>query len=107
MPRKSSGEVSIAHEQHLFAFLRRGGGAIGVEINFARGRARAGRKSAGDCLRALEGIAIEDRREHLIELIGRHPHDRGFPVDEFLLHHVAGEFDCRHARCVCRCAFAA
>ena len=38
-------------------------------------------------------FAVEDRRENLIELIGRNAADRGLPVDQLLLHHVDGEPD--------------
>ena len=36
----------------------------------------------------FDGRAIEDRREHLVELIGGDARHRRFPVDEFFLHHV-------------------
>ena len=42
----------------------------------------------------MRGCAVENRREHLIELIRRHcAFDGRFPVDQLLLHHVAGEVD--------------
>ena len=83
----------VADEQDLFALLRGGGRAIGVQINLAGSRAGPGGKTARDCFRFLHFRDVEDRREKLVELIRRVAHDRGFPVDELLLEHVHGELE--------------
>ena len=38
-------------------------------------------------------MAVENWSEDLVELLGRDAVHRGFPVDQFFLHHVASDFD--------------
>ena len=44
-------------------------------------------------LAAFSALAIEDRGEQLVELVGRVAQDGGFPVDELFLDHVHGELE--------------
>ena len=81
-----------AHEENFFTGSRGFDAALGVEVNFARGRAGSGGQAFGDDLGSLDRIAIEDRGEDLVELLGRNAVHRFFPVDQFFLHHVAGDF---------------
>ena len=60
-----------ADEQDLLALLGGRHGAIGVEVDLAGGRARAGRQAGGDHLRLGHFGQVEHRREQLLELIGR------------------------------------
>ena len=54
-------------------------GAIGVEVNLARGRARTGGQTGGDDLGLLDLGEVEDGREQLFELIGRVAENRRSP----------------------------
>ena len=67
--------------------------AVGVEVDPAGGRAGAGGQAGGDHLRVLDRGAVEDRRQHLVELVGRDAHDRRLPVDQLLLDHLDGDAD--------------
>ena len=90
------GRGFVADEEDLFALLGGVDGAVGVEIDLAGGRAGAGGQTGGDGLGLLDLGEIEDRREQLVELVGRVAQDGGFPVDELLLHHVHGELQRGH-----------
>ena len=68
-------------------------GALGVEIHLAGGRAGAGGQAPGNALGRLDGGAVKDRRQHLVELVGRDAADGRLPVDQFLLLHFDGEAD--------------
>ena len=83
----------VAHEQNLFALLLRCGGAIGVQIDPAGRGAGTSGETAGDRSCLLHFRDVKDRREQLVELIGRVAHHRRFPVDELLLEHVHGELE--------------
>ena len=60
-----------ADEQHLLALLRRGHGAIGVEVDLAGRGAGTGRQAGRDHLRLRHLRDVEHRREQLLELVGR------------------------------------
>ena len=61
-----------ADEQHLLALLGRRHGAVGVEIDLAGGGARARRAGRWRSTLAFFDLGdVEDRREELLELIGR------------------------------------
>jgi hypothetical protein len=93
MPRRSSGEVSLRTSRTFSPLARGGFGAVGVEIHLAAGGAGTGGSRFGDALGGFDGLAIEHRGEHLVELIGRDAADGGLPVDEFFLFHFDGEAD--------------
>ena len=80
-----------AHEENFFAFVRGFDATFGVEVDFAGGRAGTGGEPFGNDLGRFDRVAVEDGREDLVELLGRHAVHGGFPVDEFFLHHVAGD----------------
>ena len=69
----------VADEQDLLALLRGGGGAIGVEVDLAGSGAGTGGQTGGDRLRLLHFGDVEDRREELVELIGRDCAGSRFP----------------------------
>ena len=71
--------------------LRRG--AICIQVNPARSRAGTGGQTARDRFCFLHFGDIKDRREKLVQLIGRIAHHRCLPVDEFLLQHVHRELE--------------
>ena len=68
-----------ADEQNFLALFRGGNRAVGVEINFAGGRAGTGGQTGGDGLRFLHFGQIKDRREQLVELVGRIAQHRRSP----------------------------
>ena len=79
MPRRSSGDVSLRTSSTFSPLLSSGGGAVGVEIDLAGSSAGTGGKTAGDRFGLLHFSDVEDRREQLVELIGRIAHARRFP----------------------------
>ena len=80
-----------AHEQHLLALLVGLDAARGVEVDAARGGAGAGVEAHGDAARGALGVLVEDRREHLVHLIGRDAAHGRLPVDEALALQIAGD----------------
>ena len=82
-----------ADEQNFFAVFRGGFGAIRVEVNFSGSRARPRGQPVRDRAQSLERGAVEDRREHLVELIGGNAAHGGLPVDQLFAHHFAGDAD--------------
>ena len=86
-------------DEHNF-FAPGGGGvrAIGVEIHFSGGRARAGGQTFRDDPRSLLGLCFKDGREKLVKLIRGVASDGGLPVNEFLPGHIHGELERRHRR---------
>src|SRR5690606_14290218 len=80
-----------ADEEHLLPLVGGDDGAVGVEVDLAGGGAGTGGQAGGDDLGLLDLGEVEDRREQLLELVGRVAHDGGLPVDELLLHHIDGE----------------
>jgi len=69
----------VADEQDFLTLLRGRGGAVGVEVDFARGRAGTGGQTTGDGLGLLYLRHVEDRREELVELVGGVAQHGGFP----------------------------
>src|SRR5262249_40734640 len=78
----------VANKQNLLALFRRLDSAIGVEVHAAGGSAGTCRKPLCDNLRAVLRLAVENRREYLVQLICGNPAYRRLPVDELLLLHL-------------------
>ncbi len=85
-----------ADQQHLLALVGGRHGAVGVQIDLTRCRARPGGQSRGDRLRLGHFPRVEHRRQQLLELIGGIAHHRRLPVDQLLLVHVHRELQRRH-----------
>ena len=72
MPRKSSGDVSMRASTTFSPFSARCTASLGAENNMAGGRARPGRQDRLPIFFALpRGLAIENWREQMRQLIGR------------------------------------
>jgi len=68
-------------------------GAVGIEVDAAGGGAGAGGQALGDDGGLLHLGGVEDGGEELVELVGGVAEDGRLPVDEFLAHHIDGEFE--------------
>ena len=86
------GRCLDADEEDFFTFVGGFDATFGIEVDFAGGRAGTGGEPFGNDLGRFDRVAVEDGREDLIELLGRHAVHGGFPVDEFFFDHVAGDF---------------
>ena len=85
------GRGLVADQQHFFALLCGGDGAFRVEVHFAGGRSRPGRQSFGNAFGRFDGFAVEHRRKHLVQLVGRHAANGRLPVDQPFLFHFDGK----------------
>ena len=92
-----------AHEQHFFALVGGFDGAVGVEINFAGGRAGAGGQTGGDDFGVFDvGRSKTGARSWSNWSAGTRS-TAVFPVNQFFLHHLHANCERRPRRCACRC----
>ena len=77
--------------------MRHFDGFFRIENDLAARRARTGGQALADDLRALGGLAVEDRGQQLAQAVGGDAFDGFLLVISLLLHHLDGDAHGGHA----------